>query len=680
VSSNIPLPRRIYNFLGSLWFLIILLSTMLLALIAPTIINWFNPDLGYDVSVGALRSDWYGGWWFNILMGLLMVNLTVCTVKRVPWRFFWMWGFLITHSGILTLMIGAAVTFNSKIYGDLQAMEKDSYEYFTIENQNEITVATSSQRTAFPIAYNPYRPSRERRTFKLKDAPVYLHAEEFLPNVDPEPTYRETPDGQETIVEILVHQPDHDPKRVALKLNQHVLGPRLALMATTLTDTAFANLSEPAGEEGTLVITVDGETRELDLAREKETPVRVGGAQVTVLSWGSPGESSGDFWVRFEVARSGRQAETWEAQALNTDVSPRRVSPPGAAAPPDFMARLRPRFRVDAIHGSDISAAAYLCRTGSGLRYLFLNTRGQKEAGLLEPGRKLAYPFMKLPMEIELVRWMKNAEEIAVPTEVRKSRRRIPAIRLTVESENQRQTKWVKFFGGGVGFTVGDRRILVVFQGKQYRELPFTLTLDDFRVEFNKGTDSPRSFESDVTLQDHETGDVTKATIEVNTPMKYKGFVIYQASWDPDDPRVSIFQISKDPGKKILYLGWVMAISGAIFMFFLKPFLQRLLAAGHKGTDAPLASSGALILFALTTLGTIGGMLGPLLLPRVDALWLGLGIAGADLLLALVVVLIARAWVATRPVRALQTGEILSAGWCLNTAALVILLMMKVTA
>jgi hypothetical protein len=73
-------------------------------------------------------------------------------------------------------------------------------------------------------------------------------------------------------------------------------------------------------------------------------------------------------------------------------------------------------------------------------------------------------------------------------------------------------------------------------------------------------------------------------------------------------------------------------------------------------------------------------MLGPLVLPRVDALWLGLGIAGADLVLALIVVLIARAWVANRPVRALQTGEILSAGWCLNTAALVILLMMKVTA
>ncbi|HEY3225674.1 MAG TPA: cytochrome c biogenesis protein ResB, partial [Planctomycetota bacterium] len=581
----------------------------------------------------------------------------------------------------LTLMIGVVVTFNSKIYGDLQAVEGSSYEYFTIENQNEILVSTSDrERASFPISYNPYGSSTERRTFKLPNAPVYLHVEEFLPNVVLDPTYRLTPNGIETVAEIALHQPGQDPKRTVLKLHEPATYGPLAFLAMDLTDTAFANLSEPSGEEGTLVITIDGETREIDLAREKETPVRVGGAQVTVLSWGLPGDHIPDFWVRFEVSRSGRPAETWEAQAFNTEASPRRISSPGAAAPPDFKARLRPRYKVDAIHGPGVAGAVYLCRTGSVLRYLFLNSKGQREAGPLENGRKLKYPFMALPMEIELIQWMDKAEEIAVPTEVRKSTPRNPALRLTVESENHRDTQWVKFFSDGARFAVGDRRILVVFQGKRYRDLPFTLTLEDFRVEFNKGTQSPKKFESDVTLQDHETGEVTKATIEVNTPMKYKGFVIYQASWNPNDPRVSIFQISKDPGKKIIYLGWVMAISGAIFMFFLKPFLQRLLKAGHLGTDAPLASSAALVLFALTTLGTIGGMLGPLVLPRVDALWLGLGIAGADLVLALIVVLIARAWVANRPVRALQTGEILSAGWCLNTAALVILLMMKVTA
>jgi len=115
-------------------------------------------------------------------------------------------------------------------------------------------------------------------------------------------------------------------------------------------------------------------------------------------------------------------------------------------------------------------------------------------------------------------------------------------------------------------------------------------------------------------------------------------------------------------------------------MFFLKPFLQKLIQAGARATDSPLAPVGALALFALATFGTVGGMITSLLFRDIDALWLGFAIAGADLLCALVLVLIARGWRTRRPVRSLQAGEVLSAGWCLNTAALVIMILMRVTA
>ncbi|HKS15760.1 MAG TPA: cytochrome c biogenesis protein ResB, partial [Planctomycetota bacterium] len=307
-------------------------------------------------------------------------------------------------------------------------------------------------------------------------------------------------------------------------------------------------------------------------------------------------------------------------------------------------------------------------------------SNGDKADGTLAPGQRIRYPFMAIPLEIEFVRWMDKAEESAEPTETRKNLPRVPAVKITAESGAHRDTRWVKLFTEGQTFSLGERAVRVVFQGRQYRDLPFTLKLDDFRVEFNRGTTTPKHFESDLTLQDHATGEVSRKTIEVNTPMKYGGFVIYQASWDPNDRRRSIFQISKDPGKKIIYLGWVMAVSGSIFMFFLKPFLQKLIKTGSKGEDAPLASGPALALFALVTLGTVGGLLAPLVFPGVDPLWLGLAVAGADLVLALTVALVARAWRTLKPVRALQAGEILAAGWCLNTAALVILLMMKVTA
>ncbi|HZL73413.1 MAG TPA: cytochrome c biogenesis protein ResB [Planctomycetota bacterium] len=665
--------RGVIRFLGSLWFLVTLLVLMLIALILPTIINQlFNPDLGYDRTVGALRRDWYGAWWFNILMFLLMVNLTVCTVIRTPWRHFWMWGFLITHSGILTLMIGAAVTFNTKIYGDLQALEGGSYDYFTIENENELAVRTShGDQDAFQLRMNPYRRSTERKSFKLKDSSVFIHVDEFVPNVTVDPTYRESASGGEPIAEIAVHPPEQEPKKRSIRLDSPIHFGPLAIVAKAMSDTDYAAISEAPPDRPTLTVTIAGETRDLDVESQAGQAVRVGDATVTIRKSGAPNRQIPDHWVEFEVSRAGRKEETWFALTLEA-ISPH-------AGDSDVQARFRLRWTPDSVHEGAMGAL-YFCKTPSGLRRLWISSKGERNSAVLAPESRLSNPFMPMPLQVELVRWLDRAEETAEETEPRRNRPRNPALKVTAVSGAHQQTRWVKFFGDPVIFDLVETQAQVIFRGRAYRDLPFTLGLDDFRVTFNKGTNAPKHFESDLTLTDHETGEVSKQTIEVNTPMKYKGFVIYQASWNPDDPRMSIFQISKDPGKKVLYLGWVMAVSGSMFMFFLKPFLQKLIKAGSKGGDAPLGSGAALGVFALVTLGTVVGLVAPLVFPGVSPLWLGLGVAGADLVLALTVAIIAKAWIAFKPVRAMQTGEILAAGWCLNTAALVILLMMKVTA
>src|SRR5262245_13172085 len=82
--SGAVLLRKAYRFTASLKLTIIILSTLAAILIAAT---WFS---GYDITVGALRRDLYGSWWFNVLLVALMANLVACTVIRKPWRF-WQW-------------------------------------------------------------------------------------------------------------------------------------------------------------------------------------------------------------------------------------------------------------------------------------------------------------------------------------------------------------------------------------------------------------------------------------------------------------------------------------------------------------------------------------------------------------------------------------------------------------
>ncbi|MBI4563397.1 MAG: cytochrome c biogenesis protein ResB [Planctomycetes bacterium] len=654
------LRHRAIRFLGSLWFLLILLLSMLGILIAASF-------AGVDIAVGALRRDWYGGWWFNVLMGLLMLNLTVCTVIRKPWKYFWQWGFLITHSGILTLMIGAAVTFNSKIYGDLRAVEGNAYDAFTLENEREMIVQTSSGReAAFDVRYSPYRPSRRPALFSMPRSPVSVRAEEYLPNVSLEPTYVETPGGKEIVAEVRFHMEGESPQTVFLRDQSPIsMGP-LGVFFTATSDAVFANLSEPAGPKGTLVLTIDGETKELDVAENQGKSIRFGDVEVTVHE---PVDQAHEVSVRFDVKRPDRETERYSALAFQPERSPLRLRGDGShETDPNIKARLRVAF---------FHSAAFLCRTETGLKYIFCNRSGEKAAGALALGQRLQYPFMPLPFYIELVRVLEHAEEVATPVEPQKDRPWIPALRVSVFHGADQDAGWIKF-GDQRVFQAGGEQVRVQFAPKRFEGLPFTLQLVKFRKPVNPGTNSPAKFESDVILTDRETGDTRRATIEVNTPFKHRGYVIYQSSYDPTNPRVSIFQISWDPGKRILYLGGLMAVSGTIFMFFLKPFLQKLIQSGGKAQDPPLASAASLAVLAVATLGTTAGSVFLMARPDINALWVGFAMAGLDLLAVLGLCATAGRLRPRRPGRALQIGHLLSAGWCLNTACLVILIFAKV--
>ena len=89
-------------------------------------------------------------------------------------------------------------------------------------------------------------------------------------------------------------------------------------------------------------------------------------------------------------------------------------------------------------------------------------------------------------------------------------------------------------FRGNANIPEGSTTGLVFLQmrnGFLVQELPFTITLNDFRIEhYDSGM--PKSFESDVVIEDKETGEKISKTIEVNHPLIYKDFAIYQASFD----------------------------------------------------------------------------------------------------------------------------------------------------
>ncbi len=88
-------------------------------------------------------------------------------------------------------------------------------------------------------------------------------------------------------------------------------------------------------------------------------------------------------------------------------------------------------------------------------------------------------------------------------------------------------------FRGSVTVPEGSSANIVFLQlrdGYLVQPLPFTIELKDFRIEHYE-SGMPKSFESDLVIREPDQEPVT-ATIAVNHPLIYKGYAIYQSSFN----------------------------------------------------------------------------------------------------------------------------------------------------
>jgi hypothetical protein len=91
----------VFEFFASLKLAVVLLAVLIIAVIAGTIY-----ESSFDANVA--RAYVYGAPWFNLWLVLLGANLTASALSRWPWRKHHL-AFLITHLGIITLLIGSLI-------------------------------------------------------------------------------------------------------------------------------------------------------------------------------------------------------------------------------------------------------------------------------------------------------------------------------------------------------------------------------------------------------------------------------------------------------------------------------------------------------------------------------------------------------------------------------------------
>jgi hypothetical protein len=107
-SSEQPAWQRnpLFEFFASLKLAVVLLAVLIIAAIAGTIY-----ESSFDAKVA--RAYVYGAPWFNLWLVLLGANLAASALSRWPWHKHHL-AFLITHLGIITLLIGSLI---GRIFG-----------------------------------------------------------------------------------------------------------------------------------------------------------------------------------------------------------------------------------------------------------------------------------------------------------------------------------------------------------------------------------------------------------------------------------------------------------------------------------------------------------------------------------------------------------------------------------
>lgn len=119
---------------------------------------------------------------------------------------------------------------------------------------------------------------------------------------------------------------------------------------------------------------------------------------------------------------------------------------------------------------------------------------------------------------------------------------------------------------GELYFRTGETKDSFELEDGSQRQLPFSLRLDEFAIEYYPESRMPSDYRSEVTVL--PSGEA--CTISMNNILKYDGYRFYQADYD-EDLEGSILAVSHDPwGIGITYTGYLLLLVSMIGFFFQK--------------------------------------------------------------------------------------------------------------
>ena len=593
-----PFMKRFYRTFGSLKLAVVTLASLTGILI-------FSTFYESRTSTREVQMLVYQSWWFIGLLFVLGLNVFCAAMSRYPWKGYQA-GFVITHLGIITMLVGSIIGLIFGVEGSITMLENGPPRNFITQDFEVVQVQRAGDKQAVavpigtdkkPVQAGGVRPLRTkipglqlglkaRHANTKEELIVRPGGTESNPAVHF--TFSSQLEGMEksgmNVSEWLVL---NDPDRRTISV-----GPAVFKIESLATEEAVkARLApRPAGgpEKGIVTIKVDGQTLTIPVNEylEKEFVSADGSLKVRLQKY-------------FAELRMVDKAPVSASDEPNNPAVFFELNTPKGKYK-GFVFADHPE--VNMIHGEN--------GLEQGIESVYTFDDRPKRQGMLNTITILVGPDERLYFTSDSARSGFNSGELKlnegllvspqspikpvltiqefvskpllstriVPASTNRMTQFIfPAVELQIKQGGQTAEALVRW-GEPKRVEIAGTTYDLTF-GWSTVPINFSVQLEKFNMPQYEGTEMPAGYESHVKVKHSTKGDEFSQKIWMNHPLTYEGYRISQASFDPPGENGtfrSTLQVLKDPGWVFKWVGSIFIVGGIITMFYIKPYFKGL--------------------------------------------------------------------------------------------------------
>ena len=509
----------------------------------------------------AARALIYNARWFEILIGLLVVNLTLLLVKRWPYRGPQI-GFMLVHLAMIVILVSAGITRFFGYEGVMPIREGQSTD-FIYSSEDHLQLTLAGRTASAPVRLWKPGPNSLSRSLRFGDSAYRLTVREYWPRY--EERLQPGEGGVPAIRYATVSGSGMESRDLALGEDQWLGELRVRFAEGDLPEAAGG------GRYGELLVHLEGETRSLAVPARPPAELSAGGYRFVIT----------EFQTDFKVG-----AEPDLSLPMNNPMIRVAVTAPDGAEGERILFAYHPEFSMGHGGGEDPFAdLQMLYRFERGL--VIARADGGLTARCTLPLQEMDMSTAEISREIpageafpleEMILYRDPAGELSLvlqeylPSAVRSGalsddEHAPPAARVEVRAPGGAVAEAVVLRGDPAGAEIElDGRRASLALGPVRIDLPYRLELEDFLLLTYPGSENPASYESHVRLFDPGKGiDGEPVRIYMNHPLTHRGFKHFQSSYD-QDRLGTILSVNYDPGKWPTYAGYTLIVLGFILI------------------------------------------------------------------------------------------------------------------